>query len=187
MTKTTDELTKATIARARTGEEAALIKLYECYKPRIQRFLYYRIRDMQVAEDLTTEVFLRVLQKLPTFRFQGSPFQAWLFQIARNLVVDEIRKQSLRDHEPFDDALVADDAPPDEIAHKRMVSVELQEALEELTESQYDVIALRFMAGLSIAEVAEALDKSESAVKSLQVRGLRTLEQRLLNQEVTHE
>jgi RNA polymerase sigma-70 factor (ECF subfamily) len=187
MTKENDEPTKAIIARARAGEEAALIELYEWYKPRVYRFLYYRLRDKHAAEDLTTEVFLRMLQNLPSFQFQGTPFQAWLFQIARNLVVDDFRKQSIRNHDPLDEALEANEAPPEEITQGRMLKAGLQDALLELTAGQLDVITLRFIAGQSIADVAQALDKSESAVKSLQARGLKTLEQRLVGQEVTNE
>jgi RNA polymerase sigma-70 factor (ECF subfamily) len=186
MIRTNDEPTRATIARAKAGEEAALIELYEWYKPRIQRFLYYRIRDRHAAEDLTTEVFLRMLQNLSSFHFQGSPFQSWLFRIARNLVVDDFRKQSVRNHEPIDEALAAKEDPPDQIAQGRILRAELQNALLELTPDQLDVITLRFIAGQSIADVAQALEKSESAVKSLQARGLRTLEQRLATREMTN-
>jgi RNA polymerase sigma-70 factor (ECF subfamily) len=187
MKSANDEPTRATIARARAGEEAALIELYEWYKPRILRFLYYRLGDKHAAEDLTTEVFLRMLQNLPSFQFQGTPFQAWLFQIARNLVVDDFRKQRVRNHEPIDEMLVASEALPEEIAQGRMLKAKLRDALLELTADQLDVITLRFIAGQSIADVAQALDKSESAVKSLQARGLKTLEELLAGQEVTHE
>lgn len=187
MTMTNGEPTQATIARAKAGEEAALVKLYEWYKPRIQRFLYYRIGDRHAAEDLTTEVFLRMLQKLPDFQFQGIAFQAWLFQIARNLVVDDFRRQSIRNHEPLDETLAANEKLPEEVALGRIVSTELQASLQELPAAQLDVIVLRFIAGQSIAAVAQALDKSESAIKSLQARGLRALAQRLATQEVTNE
>lgn len=187
MNNKNDEPSKAIIARARAGEEAALIELYEWYKPRVYRFLYYRLRDKHSAEDLTTEVFLRMLQSLPSFQFQGTPFQAWLFQIARNLVVDDFRRQSVRNHDPLDEVLEANEELPEEIAQGRMMKAELQDALLELTAGQLDVIALRFIAGQSIADVAQALDKSESAVKSLQARGLKALEQRLAGEEVTNE
>lgn len=187
MNNKNDEPSKAIIARARAGEEAALIELYEWYKPRVYRFLYYRLRDKHSAEDLTTEVFLRMLQSLPSFQFQGTPFQAWLFQIARNLVVDDFRRQSVRNHDPLDEVLEANEELPEDIAQGRMMKAELQDALLELTAGQLDVIALRFIAGQSIADVAQALDKSESAVKSLQARGLKALEQRLAGEEVTNE
>lgn len=187
MKKTADVPTKGTIARAKAGEEAALIDIYEWYRPRILRFMHYRIRNRDAAENLTTEVFLRMLKHLPDFRFQNSSFQAWLFQIARNLVVDDFRRQSIRDHEPIDEAMETDEAPPEEIAHGRMQCDELRKALLELTEGQLDVIALRFIVGLSIADVARTLEKSESAVKSLQARGLKSLRQRLTVQEVIYE
>lgn len=179
--------TNGTIARAKAGEEAALIDLYEWYRPRIFRFMHYRIGSKEKAENLTTEVFLRMLQHLPDFRFQNSSFQGWLFQIARNLVVDDFRRQSVRDHEPIDESMKSDEAPLDEIADDRMMCDELREALLGLTESQLDVIALRFIVGLPIADVARTLEKSESAVKSLQSRGLKSLRQRLTVQEIIYE
>jgi RNA polymerase sigma-70 factor (ECF subfamily) len=187
MKRTTDVPTNGTIARAKAGEEAALIEIYECYKPRILRFMHYRIRNREAAENLTTEVFLRMLQHLPGFRFQNSSFEAWLFQIARNLIVDDFRRQSIRDHEPIDEFLETDELPPDEIAAGRMRCDELREALLKLTEAQLDVVALRFIVGLSVKDVARTLEKSESAVKSLQARGLKSLRQRLTVQEVIYE
>jgi RNA polymerase sigma-70 factor (ECF subfamily) len=186
MKRKSDQPTNGTIARAKAGEEAALITIYEWYKPRIQRFMHYRLGNRHAAEDLTTEVFLRMLQHLPGFRLQDSSFQAWLFQIARNLVVDDFRKQSVRDHEPINETLEGDEEQPEEIAQYRMQSAELQEALLELTDGQLDVIGLRFIADLSIGEVAQTLEKSESAVKSLQARGLRSLQQRLTAEEVSY-
>lgn len=179
--------TNGTIARAKAGEESALIDIYEWYRPRILRFMRYRIRNRETAENLTTEVFLRMLQHLPDFRFQNSPFQAWLFQIARNLVADDFRRQSVRNHEPIDESMESDEAPLDEMADERMLCDELRDALTELTESQLDVIVLRFIVGLPIADVARTLEKSESAVKSLQARGLKSLRQRLTVQEVFYE
>ena len=179
--------TNGTIARAKAGEEAALIDIYEWYRPRILRFMRYRIRNRETAENLTTDVFLRMLQHLQDFRFQNSTFQAWLFQIARNLVVDDFRRQSVRNHEPIDESLKSDEAPLDEIADDRMMCDELRGALLELTESQLDVIALRFIVGLPVADVARTLEKSESAVKSLQARGLKSLRQRLAVEEVIYE
>ena len=179
--------TNGTIARAKAGEEAALISIYEWYRPRILRFVHYRIGNRDAAENLTTEVFLRMLQHLPHFRFKNSSFQAWLFQIARNLVVDDFRRQNVRDHEPIDEFLESDEEPLDEIAAVRMRCDELRDALLELTEAQFDVIALRFIAGLSIADVARSLKKSESAVKSLQARGLKSLRQRLTVREIIYE
>ena len=179
--------TNRTIACAKAGEEAALTDIYEWYRPRILRFMRYRIRNKETAENLTTEVFLRMLQHLPGFRFQNSSFEAWLFQIARNLVVDDFSRQSIRAHEPIDESLESDEAPLDEIADGRMLCAELRLALLELTEGQLDVIVLRFIVGLSIADVARALEKSESAVKSLQARGLKSLRQHLATQEVIYE
>lgn len=182
-----EDITKSTIARAKAGDEAALGALYEAYKSKIQRFLYYRVGDRQAAEDLTTEVFLRMLEHLEGYRMQGTPFQAWLFQIARNLAVDYFRKQNVRNHLSLEPTMPANGDSPDTVAARSLTNDRLRRALQQLTEGQSDVIVLRFIAGMSIAEVAETLEKSESAVKSLQARGLDALHNRLSQWKVAHE
>jgi RNA polymerase sigma-70 factor, ECF subfamily len=187
MHRTQEEPNKGMVARAMAGDELALIAIYQWYKPKVQRFLHYRIGNQQAAEDLTTEVFLRVLRHLPDYRFRNSSFRAWLFQIARNLAVDYFRKQSVRNHEPLDEALVASGLTPETEAAKSMLSSELKSALSQLTEAQFDVIVMRFISDLPIAEVAEGLGKSESAVKSLQARGLKALYELMSEREVSLE
>jgi RNA polymerase sigma-70 factor (ECF subfamily) len=174
-----EDINKSTIARAKAGDEVALAAIYEAYKSKIQRFLYYRVGDRQAAEDLTTDVFLRMLEHLEGYRMQGTPFQAWLFQIARNLAVDYFRKQGVRNHLALQPTMPANGDSPDTVVARSLTNDQLRRALQQLTDGQSDVIVLRFIAGMSIAEVAETLEKSESAVKSLQARGLDALHNRL--------
>ena len=181
------QINKSTIARAKAGDESATVAIYEAYRAKVQRYLHYRIGHQQAAEDLTTEVFLRVIEHLPDYRQQDVPFQAWLFQIARNLAVDHFRRQSVRDHVPLDDKLKSNGEAPDSYVARSLVGEELQQALQRLTDGQSDVIVMRFIADMSIAEVAGALNKSESAVKSLQARGLEALHRILSQRRVVYE
>lgn len=181
------QINKSIIARAKAGDESATVAIYEAYREKVQRYLHYRIGHRQAAEDLTNDVFLRVIEYLPDYRQQDVPFQAWLFQIARNLAVDYFRKQRVRDHLPLDEQISSNGEAPDSYVARSLVGEELQQALQRLTDGQSDVIVMRFIADMSIAEVAGALNKSESAVKSLQARGLEALHRILSQRRVVYE
>lgn len=182
-----EQINKSIIASAKSGDEAALTAIYDAYKQKVQRYLYYRIGHAQTAEDLTTEVFLRVIENLADYRFQDVPFQAWVFQIARNLAVDHFRRQRVRNHLPLDHTLPANGDGPDAIAARSVTAEQLSGALQNLTDGQRDVIVMRFISEMPIADVAQALDKSESAVKGLQSRGLDALSRILSKRKVTHD
>src|SRR5690606_28785626 len=132
-----------------------------------------------------TEVFLRVIENLPRYQIREVPLQAWIFQIARNLAIDYFRKQRVRNHQELDANFPSNHDGPDIVAARRMVSDQLRSALEQLTDGQSDVIILRFISGFSIAETAQTLSKSESAVKALQARGLEALSRVLSDQKVS--
>ena len=180
-------ISNSTVAQAKAGDDSALTAIYQHYQPKVQRFLYYRVGDRCDAEDLTTEVFLRVSENLPQYRIQQAPIQAWIFQIARNLAVDHFRRQKVRNNVELDISIPTNGDGPDTFAARSMVSDELRSAVDQLTESQADVIVLRFISGLTIAETAKTLEKSESAIKSLQSRGLEALHRVLSNREVAYE
>ena len=181
-----DPETDALIARARAGNAASIGALYERYQAGVFRYLYYRVGDRQAAEDLTGEVFLRMIGALPRYRQGGVPFKAWIFQIARNLAVDHFRKQSVRDHVGLDEALVDPQEAVEEAADRSLTSEALKAALQSLTVDQREVILLRFVAGMPIAQVAGILNKSESAVKALQRRGLNALRKILDTWNITY-
>jgi RNA polymerase sigma factor (sigma-70 family) len=89
------EITNDVILKAQQGDTAKIGVLFQRYHQTVFRYLYYRVNDLHTAEDLTSEVFMRMLRALPDYRLQGVSFQAWLFQIARNLSVDYFRKSSI--------------------------------------------------------------------------------------------
>lgn len=173
-----------TVMRAGRGEMAALSRLYEECRPRLFRYLYYRVGDVQTAEDLTSEVFLRMMRALERYRPQGIAFEAWLYQIARNLAIDYARQSHLRNHAALDDQALPGQESADQAAERRLNHLVLKQALLRLGEDQRDVLVLRFISGLSIAQVAQALHKSEDAVKALQRRALSAVRALLAEWEI---
>lgn len=180
------EINTELIRRAQQGDTKMISDLYEHYHLSVFRYLYYRVGDQQTAEDLTSEVFVRMLRFLSGFKPPSSSFQAWLFQIARNLSTDHYRKMSVRKHVPLEENLIAESVDLDETVQNTLTSEKLQQALAALKDEQRDVILLRFVAGLPIAEVAQSLNKSEDAVKGLQRRALTALREKLTQWEITY-
>ena len=182
----TEELSFDVVRLAREGDSAAMTELYEHYRSRIYGYLFYRVGDTHQAEDLTAEVFLRVVEKLPGYRFQAIPFQAWLFQIARNLAIDHYRKTNAHPMVELDANLITNHESPEQATERSVIARQLKQALDRLTTEQCDVIVLRFLVGMPVQQVAETLNKSEGSVKALQARGLEALH-RMLSWRVYHD
>ena len=177
------------ILGAQAGRPEQVTALYEHYHAGIFRYLYYRIGDRQTAEDLASEVFLRMIRNLSGYNIKESsaPFQAWLFQIARNLVTDHYRRSSIHPQVELPEHLAGTDPELDAGIEHHLANEHLYQALARLNEDQRDVIVMRFVVGLPIAEVARALHKSEDAVKGLQRRGLSALRGSLTEMEASYE
>lgn len=167
-----EPITSDIIDRARRGDLNALSGIYRRYRLDIYRYLYYRVGQLEVAEDLTSEVFERMIRSIGKSRFQNTTFEAWLFQIARNLAIDYYRKMGIRDHVPLDEKQIAVEQNVDQTVEHNMVSDQLVHALNGLNEAQRDVVILRFAVSMPITQVAQTLNKSEDAIKGLQRRGL---------------
>jgi RNA polymerase sigma-70 factor (ECF subfamily) len=168
------------IAHAQRGEVNAIGRLYDRHRESIFRYLWLRLDDRQLAEDLTGDVFMRMLDALPRYRLQGLPFRAWLYRIAHNLLVDYFRKMNHQTMVPMEVAeeLETDDDPHRTIEQK-LLSERLQVELMRLEPTQGEVVILRFLAGLSLRETAQTLGKTEAAIKALQHRGLSSLRRTL--------
>ncbi|MEQ6902389.1 sigma-70 family RNA polymerase sigma factor [Nocardioides sp. YIM 152588] len=162
---------------ARGGDADAFGLLYDHYQPSVYRFLYYRTRSVQVAEDLTSETFFRALRNMSSFRWQGKDFGAWLMTIARNLATDHFKAGRTRLEVTTEDMSPHDDATegPESAVLASLTHQVLLEALTQLPNEQRDCLVMRFLQGMSIAETATALGRSEGAVKQLQLRGVRNL------------
>jgi RNA polymerase sigma-70 factor, ECF subfamily len=171
----TEAVSEETIKRAQNGDANAMSELYEQFKPSVYRYLYFRSEGQQVAEELTTEVFIRVIESLPRYKIKSTPFQAWLFRIARNLVIDHYRRSKTRQHLMLDENMAGTKEWTESIVEHRLDLEELQQALRKLSPDQCDVIVMRFLADMPISQVAQALKKSQGAVKMLQARALKSL------------
>ena len=167
----------ALVELARGGDSEAFGMLYDHYQGSVYRFLYYRTRSTTLAEDLTSETFLRALRSMSGFRWQGKDFGAWLMTIARNLCTDHFKAGRTRLELTTDDMGAHDDATegPENAVLASLTNEVLLDGLRSLSEEQRDCLIMRFLQGLSIAETAEVLGRSEGAVKQLQLRGVRNL------------
>ena len=120
-----------------------------------------------------------MLKSIGSFKFKGAPFSAWIFRIAHNLVVDFHRKASKRKHVQLDEVQIRDEASVEAKVELRLSLQEVQTATRKLTQAQSQVIALRFASGLSLSETAQAMNKREGAIKSLQHSAIAALRRSL--------
>jgi RNA polymerase sigma-70 factor (ECF subfamily) len=166
------------VEAAKSGDNGALSSLYEQYFPRVYRYTAARLGNSDDAEDVTTEVFLRIVENINSFTWRGLPFGAWVFRIARNEVVSFVRRQKTRGGATQLSEMIPDTAEDHTLALETKFAIaEVRLAAEKLPEAQRQVIALRFGAGLSVAETAAALKKTENNVKVLQHKGIARLQQ----------
>ena len=157
------------VRQAQQRDPEAFGRLYEAYFDKIYRYVAFKIGNETEAEDMTQQVFLKVLRSISSFRWRGISFAAWLFRIAHNQVVDYLRKKAKRVTVPIDNLpVIASDDNPQLMAERRLDIEQLVSATGQLTEAQREVISLRFAGELSVAEVAEIIGKSQGAVKALQ-------------------
>jgi RNA polymerase sigma-70 factor (ECF subfamily) len=176
----------ALVHLAQQGDTTSFGELYEQFFDRIYRYVSFKTGSASEAEDITGEVFVRMLESIHKFKWQGHPFSSWLFRIAHNLVVDHFRKNGKRSIVSLENTTTHVEAAAVDIdghIDTELSMGEVRKAMVGLTELQKEVISLRFAAGLSVAETAEAIGKKENAVKALQHAGLKKL-RRLLNPEM---
>jgi RNA polymerase sigma-70 factor (ECF subfamily) len=173
------------VHRAQRGDREAFSELYHLFYPKIYRYIYFRVGNDAVAEDLTADVFVRMVSRIDRFTYRGRPFLAWLYTIARNRITDHYRHEGRATHLPLDERLVASEVDPDTGTAYLIRKEHLSEAIDSLTESQRQVIVLRFFEGMDNADIAEVLDKTVGAVKALQHRGLASLSRFFSNRDAS--
>jgi RNA polymerase sigma-70 factor (ECF subfamily) len=177
------------IRLAQQGDAGACAALYDRHYDAVFRYCYYRVEDVSLAEDLASEVFVRMVEKLDTFRVRGRPLLAWLYTIARNLVTDAYRNNGRADHVPLDRASTVSmdgETALMQRVDRRLSADCLAVAMERLTCEQRQVILLKFIEDLNNTQVARLMSKSEGAIKSLQHRALHAL-RRALEKERCYE
>jgi RNA polymerase sigma-70 factor (ECF subfamily) len=167
----------ALVERAQDGDGEAFGKLYDAYVDTVYRYIYYRVSNRALAEDLTSETFLRALRRISTFTWQGRDFGAWLVTIARNLVADHFKSSRHRLEVPTGEMLDSDqtEASPEESVLAYLSNRALLDAVKQLNSQQQECVTLRFLHGLSVAETAQIMGKNDGAIKTLQYRAIRTL------------
>ena len=178
------DLERETVDRARLGDQQALADLYDWYMPRVYRYAVARLGNTTEAEDLTEEVFLKMLGAIGSFRWRDVPFSSWLFRIAHNHVATHFRRTAQRGGSTTEIPLDLVDGRDDFAAgvEEQITLEEVRRAAALLPDAQRDVIALRFAVGLSIADTAKALGKREGNVKVLQHKAVARLQKLLVAQ-----
>jgi RNA polymerase sigma-70 factor (ECF subfamily) len=167
----------ALVDLARAGDTEAFGQLYDHYVGAVYRYVYYRVGSHSLAEDLTSETFLRALRAIGGFRWQGRDIGAWFTTIARNLITDHVKSSRFRLEVSTADLLDADrgDGGLEDAVLLRLDAARLLDAVRQLTCEQQECITLRFLQGLTVAETAEVMGRREGAVKQLQLRAVRAL------------
>jgi RNA polymerase sigma-70 factor (ECF subfamily) len=157
------------LIEAAQADPARFVELYDRNVDRVYAYVSRRAGSRSVAEDVTSEVFEQALSNLGTFKWRGVPFVAWLYRIASNALADHWKRERRDSHDLPPDV-------PDEREHQDLERrVSLFQLVDRLPDAQRQVIQMRFVEDRTIREVAAALDRSEGAVKQLQLRALENL------------
>ena len=171
---------KELLELGKKGDKQALEAIYDLHYQAIYRYIYYRVSDQDLAEDLAADVFIRMIHKLPGYMDRGKPILAWLYTIARNLVIDHHRAHEKTEEQPIKDQLLHDRGPgPAQQLQDRQEEDCFRRALVKLPESQRLILIYRFIEEYSTPEILELIGKSDRAMRSLQHRALRSLENAL--------
>jgi len=172
------------VGLAQDGDREALEALYLLHFDRIYSYLHLSVGNRHDAEDLTTQTFLKMLEKIGSFKWQSAPFSAWLFRIAHNLAMDHFRARRRWQPEEEVPEPPGEEEPSAELAAMQTIGREsMLKLIERLSPEQQQVLTLKFVFNLPNAEVGAILDKTEGAIKSLQHRALVSLQKQIQQQE----
>ncbi len=175
---------RALVARGQKGDREALEELYLIHFDRIYSYLHVSVGNRHDAEDLTTQTFLKMLEKIGSFRWRSAPFSAWLFRIAHNLAMDHFRSRRRWQPEEEVPEPPGSEEPSAELEAMQTIGREsMLHLIEKLSPEQQQVLTLKFVFNFPNAEVAAILGKSEGAIKSLQHRALASLQKQILKHE----
>lgn len=169
------------VRAAQEGDRSAFASLYDRYVDIVFRYVLFRVGDRELAEDVTSETFLRALRRITSVTYQGRDVGAWFVTIARNLVLDHVKSSRFRLEvatAEIDDSQRVESGPEQQVLSRATTSA-LLECVRQLGDDQRECIVLRFLQGLSVAETAAVMARNEGAVKALQHRAVRRLAQLL--------
>jgi RNA polymerase sigma-70 factor (ECF subfamily) len=167
------------IARLRDLDPKTISEVHGAYFPTVYRYARYRVGDETVAEDLSSETFIRLLEAIHAGRGPNTSLRGWLMGTVSNLVNDYFRRVYNQSNEPLHEGLQAASGDPVSLSEQRVHQELIRKALSQLTPSQQHVLALRFGSGCSLAEAAEILGKKTNAIKQLQFRALAALRRQI--------
>src|SRR6266508_4363964 len=172
------------VDQAKAGDPEAFAKLYDAYVERVTRYVYFRVSKNIDAEDVVSQVFLKAWENLDRYKMGSSPFIAWLYTIARNLVIDHYRTR--KDTLPLEEAITlpSDMEMPDEEAQTHFDLQAMRDALQFLTSDQRQALILKYIAGLPNDSIAKIMNKQEGTIRGLQMRGLQTLAKYMKEKEL---
>ena len=170
------------LERAREYDAQALAEIYDRYAESIYRYAYRYVGDAGLAEDLTSEVFLKLLEALGTSRAPREQLQGWLYRVARNLAIDWFRQQAKGVTYSLNEEMRPGGDSPATRLEEQQLHQDLREAISKLTPSQQQVIVLRFGEGRKIKEIGQLMGKSEGSIKVMQYRAMRKLRELLESQ-----
>lgn len=170
------------VARLKQYDPQAVSTVVERYGTALHRYVAAIVGDHHLAEDLVSETYVRMLERVGEYTYTGAPFRAWLYRVAHNLAVNAVTRTRTMPNEAALTNLEHPAGDPADAAVRREEHAAVRAAMASLTEEQQRVLLLRFVASQPIAEVARQLDRSEGSVKQLQLRALRSLG-RLLGHE----
>ncbi len=170
------------VDRASKGSGEAFGQLYQLYVDRIYNYIYYKTGNTVDAEDLTEQVFIKAWEAIRRFRFEGKPFAAWLFKVARNVVIDHYRTRKNNTDLSEVISAIAHDGDPEAFAQRRATAQVLMTAIRRLTDEQQQVILLKFIDGMDNTEISAAMGKKEGAIRALQYRALLALQRILMDE-----
>ncbi len=173
------------VQRAQKQDSAAFAQLYEAYFDKIYRYIALRVRNEMEAEDITQQVFMKMLQSISSYRNKGVPFSSWIYRIAHNQVIDFLRQKNKKATVDIDGLPLPDLGDDPQHMMEIQIDIEdLKKATKQLTAAQQEVISLRFAGELSIAQCAEIMGKSEGAIKALQHSAVLALRKALVVNEL---
>ncbi len=170
------EQEKNLIRAAKTGDKQAFGLLYQRNVQSVYQYVYARVSDKELAEDITSDVFVRAYEKIASFERRGVPFLGWLYHVAQGQIIDHYRRKSRRkEPQSLEEVTLEANSNPEQIAFQNIRHERLLAHVEALTDEQQQVVMLRFLQGHSLDETATLMGKNVGAVKALQFRALRSL------------
>lgn len=167
------------VQRAQAGDGSAVEALYHAYVQKIFRYVVYRVPDDDEAQDITAEVFVKMIEGLGKYRVTGAPFEAWLYRIAAARVADYFRHNRRTPQSELSETFTSSDSLPEDQLQSHQEVAALREAMQGLNADQQTVLILRFVEHKSHEETAAILGKQVNAVRSIQHRALTRLAERL--------